>query len=59
MSRSNIQTRQYETVAEVIADVLLMYDNCELYNEASSYLGEQAVKQRNDLKRFLRKHRLS
>ena len=54
-NRSNIQTRQYESVAEVISDILLIYDNCELYNDTASLLGEETARQRNAVKRYCKK----
>lgn len=53
-----INTRQYETVGEVVADILQMYDNCELYNEDASPAGRDAISQRAEFKRFCKKNRL-
>ena len=43
---------------EVIADILQMYDNCELYNEDASAVGREASRQRPEFKRFCKKNRL-
>lgn len=58
LRRSNINTRHYDSVSEVVADVLQMYENCELYNEDASAVGREASRQRSEFKRFCKKNHL-
>lgn len=55
----DINNHRYDSVAKVIADLLQMYANCELYNDAESQLGREAARQRAALKRFCRENHLS
>lgn len=49
MHRSNMQRRHYRAVEDLLADLLLMYDNCEFYNESGSLFGREARRQRRAL----------
>lgn len=40
--RSNIANRRYSTFREVQEDILLMFSNCELYNDPNSDLARLA-----------------
>jgi hypothetical protein len=58
LHRDAIHKRQYESVGEVVADVLQMYGNCTVYNDDASIMGEEATRQRREFQKFCKKHRL-
>ena len=52
--RSNIQSRRYQSVDEVIRDVLLIYANCEQYNLDDSIVAKEAKRQKRLFLTFAR-----
>jgi hypothetical protein len=58
VNRDAVHKRHYEAVSEVVADILQMYENCLVYNDDSSLMGEEATRQRRDFQRFCKKHHL-
>ncbi len=53
-NRSKIAAREYDSVEDICADVLLLYANCELYNEADSVFCKEARRQRRAFQQFVR-----
>jgi hypothetical protein len=51
--RDNITNRKYHCVQDLVNDVLLIYSNCELYNDSSSILGKEARRQKRSFNTFL------
>lgn len=58
LCRDGIHKRRYESAAAVVADILQMYDNCELYNDESSVLSKEARRQRKEFQKFCKKNAL-
>lgn len=56
--REGINKRQYETVEAVVADIVQMYENCILYNDETSLLGHEAIRQRKEFQKLCKKRRL-
>ena len=43
---------------QLVADINQMYDNCELYNDETSVLGVEAIRQRKEFQKYCRKQKL-
>jgi hypothetical protein len=52
--RYNVKTRRYLQLEDLVQDVLLIYENCETYNNPGSYFSKEASRQRNLILKFLR-----
>jgi hypothetical protein len=52
--RSNFQERKYSTVQELVEDLLLIYSNCELYNDEVSDLHKEAKRQKKKVLAFIK-----
>lgn len=54
--RNKINTRQYNSIEALKQDVLLIYDNCDLYNDADSDLCKEAKKQRKNFRNLIKSY---
>ena len=45
---------EYRTMRQLADDLLLVFDNCELYNADGSDIYKESRRQRKDLKKLLR-----
>ena len=50
--RSNVLTRKYESVQEVITDIMVMYENCLLYNDDTAVISKATRKQKSQFKHY-------
>lgn len=50
--RSNVLTRRYESVQEVITDIMVMYENCLLYNDDTAVISKATRKQKSQFKHY-------
>lgn len=48
----NVRRREYQSLDEVADAILLMYDNCELYNEDDSAFAKEARRQRRLFQKY-------
>ena len=52
--RYNVKTRRYSQLEDLVQDILLIYENCEIYNNPGSYFAKEACRQRNLILKFLK-----
>ncbi|RYH12576.1 hypothetical protein EON65_37885 [archaeon] len=57
--REKLTKRQYAELEELVQDVLLIYENCQLYNMDDSAFSKEARRQKRQLKMFLISHGIS
>ena len=53
-TRYNVKTRRYSQLEDLVNDVLLIYENCETFNNPGSYFAKEACRQRNLILKFLK-----
>ena len=56
--RGKLKRLAYSSVQDVILDILLIYDNCVLFNGDDDYYGRYAIRQKKQFVAYLRKQHI-
>lgn len=49
-----VSGKHYRTIKQLADDLLLVFDNCELYNDDTSDIHKESRRQRRELKKLLK-----
>jgi hypothetical protein len=51
--RENINSGKYRTMTQFLEDLMLIYDNCETFNEEGSQIFKESKRQRREIKKVI------